>query len=109
MPLSRIASSPARCTGRDRVGGAVSDAEHGQLDDPLHARSLRRGDEPLIVCGDVEPVGEQEHRVYTVERGCQIAVAEIGHDLLGAVGENRARIAGEDPYVACLGRGGVRR
>jgi len=86
----------------DRVGGVVSDVAHGQLDDPLHARSLRRGYEPLIVRGVVEPVGEQEHRVYTVQHGCQVAVAEIGDDLLGAVWENRARIAGEDPYVTCL-------
>ena len=41
--------------------------------------------------------------MHTVQHGCQVAVTEIGHDLLGAVGENRARIAGEDPDVACLG------
>ena len=57
----------------------------------------------MIVCGDVEPVGYREHRVHTVQHGCQIAVAEIGDDLLGAVGEDRARIAGEDPHVTCLG------
>jgi hypothetical protein len=81
----------------------VSDVADGQLDDPLHAGSRRRGCEPLIVCGDVEPVGEQEHRVYAVDRGCQVALAEIGDGRLGAVGENRAGIAGEDPYVTCLG------
>jgi hypothetical protein len=41
--------------------------------------------------------------VYTVQHGCQVAVTEIGHDFLGAVGENRARIAGENPHVTCLG------
>ncbi len=53
--------------------------------------------------GDVEPLGEQEHGVHTVQYGCQVAVSEIGHDLLGAVGENRVRVAGEDPDLACLG------
>jgi hypothetical protein len=57
----------------------------------------------VIVCGDAEPVGYQEHRVHAVQHGCQIAVTEIGHDFLGAAGENRARIAGEDPYVIGLG------
>jgi hypothetical protein len=57
----------------------------------------------VIVGGDVEPVGEQEHRMHTVQHGCQVAVSEVGHGLLGAVGESRVRIAGEDPYVACLG------
>jgi hypothetical protein len=49
------------------------------------------------------PVGEQEHGVDTVQHGPQVAVTEIGHDLLGAVGEGRVRITGEDPYVAGLG------
>ena len=81
----------------------MSDGEHGQLDDPLHACEPRRGHEPAVVGGDVEPLGEQEHGVYTVQYGCQVAVSEIGHDLLGAVGENRVRVAGEHPDLACLG------
>ncbi len=86
MPLSRIASSPARCKV---VIGSVASCRrsYGQLDDPLHARSLRRGYEPVIVGGDVEPVGLARHRVYTVQHGCQIAVTEVGHDFLGAVGK----------------------
>lgn len=51
----RLLAGPVQ--GGDRVGGVVSDVAHGQLDDPLDARSLRRGYEPVIVCGDVEPVG----------------------------------------------------
>ena len=81
----RLLAGPVH--GGDRVGRVVSDAAHGQFDDPLHARLLRRGDETVIVCGDVEPVGEQEHGVHIVQHGCQVAVCEIGHDLLGAVGE----------------------
>jgi hypothetical protein len=56
----------------------------------------------VIVGGDVEPLGAQEHRVHTVQPGCRVAVSEIGHDRLGPVGENCVRIAGEHPDLACL-------
>jgi hypothetical protein len=44
-----------------------------------------------------------KNTAYTVQHGCQIAVTEIGHDFLGAVRENRARIAGENSHATCLG------
>jgi hypothetical protein len=56
------------------------------------------------VGGDVEPLREQEHSGHTIQGRSQVAVAEIGDDLIDALGKNGVRIAGEGPYPSRLGR-----
>jgi hypothetical protein len=78
----------------------MPDAESGQLHDPPHARPRGRRRDPTIMLGDIQPIGQQEHRIHPVQRGCQVAVAQIGHNPLDPDSEHRVWVASEYPDPA---------